>query len=271
MTSIAELTSRIRGAIGDPPQPFRSPVLCDGVTVWFDLPKQKIIPGNETVVIVSGADLTTLVSGTDYTINDTLGQLQLAAAPPNNSTLIIVGQCWAMFSDAELSTFIVDAVNEHCHGRSDTERFRSAQGWNSYRDNPLTLANLPAIEVPLIADLATVNTLWSLATDMASDANIQTAEGTTIDRATRYRQIMGQISALTARYQDYCAQLNVGMYRAETQQLRRTSTRTGRLVPVFKPREYDDHRLPQRELPPIDGSYGDNSGVPSPIWSGWGV
>ena len=74
---------------------------------------------------------------------------------------------------------------------------------------------------------------------------------------------MNQISAMTDRYQEFCGQLNVGVFRMETLQLRRTSQTTGRLVPIFEPREYDDPRWPQRELPPIDKRNVDNSGNPS--------
>ena len=73
---------------------------------------------------------------------------------------------------------------------------------------------------------------------------------------------MGQIGALTERYQQLCGQLNVGIYRAETLQLRRTSYTTGRLVPDYAAREYDDHEWPRRQLPPIDRRNEDNSGMP---------
>jgi hypothetical protein len=71
---------------------------------------------------------------------------------------------------------------------------------------------------------------------------------------------------------DYCNQLNVGMYRMETLNLRRTSKTTGRLVPLFKSREFDDHRWPTRLTPPIDHRNDDYSGVPTPLWSpSWGT
>jgi hypothetical protein len=118
--------------------------------------------------------------------------------------------------------------------------------------------------------LSTINTFWTLANDTATDFNISTAEGTNIDRTSQYGQIMGQIAALTERYQQLCGQLNVGIYRMETLQLRRTSYTTGRLVPGYASREYDDHRWPTRELPPIDKRYEDNSGIPDVIWNGQG-
>ena len=210
----------------------------------------------------------TNITATAYVINDTLGQIQLGVPVANNATLVMAGNSWSMFSDTELTTYISDALNQHCFGREIQERFRDMMGFITYRDTPLTVSNLPAIEVPLVVMLATINTFWTLANDTASDFNISTAEGTNIDRTSQYRQIMSQIQSLTERYQELCGQLNVGVYRAETLQLRRSSYTTGRLVPVFKSREMDDHRWPTRQLPPIDHRYDDNSGDPTPVWGG---
>ncbi len=271
MAVVQDIINRVRIELGDPIQPFRTLALCDGFTTWFDLPKQQIVPGSEVVEIQQGVTITTLVNGTGYQIDYLLGQLQLLGTPPvNNDVLIVSGTSWAMFNDSDITTYIGDAMNEHCFNRTITERRRDGFGFTVYRETPITLANLPAIEEPLVAWLATIHALWTLASDASTDASIQTAEGTVVDRATRYQQLMRQISALTERYQEFAGQLNVGPLRWETLQLRRTSTRTGRLVPVFKPREYDDPRWPQRELPPIDHRNDDNSGIPSPIWTIYG-
>lgn len=270
MATVSDIIGRLRTELGDPVQPFRTSALCDGETVQFDLPKQQINPGSETVVVVSGANTTTLTSPSGYTMDYTLGQLVLASAPANNATVMVTGNCWAMFADADLAVYVQDAVNEHCFNRTISERRRDEFGFIVYRETALGLYNLPAIEEPLVTLLATSHALFTLANDAATDASIQTAEGTVIDRATRYQQVMNQISAVMERYQEFCAQLNVGLDRIETLQLRRTSQTTGRLVPIFKPREYDDPRCGQRELPPIDHRNDDNSGIPSPIWSVYG-
>jgi hypothetical protein len=217
----------------------------------------------------TGGDWTNM-SSVAYVINDQLGQIQLGQPVPNNATLIMAGTSWSLFSDSELTVYVTDAINQHCFNRTITERFRDVRGFIDYRETVLSIANLPAIEVPLVVMLSTINTFWTLANDTASDFNISTAEGTNIDRTSQYGQIMGQIAALTERYQQLCGQLNVGIYRAETLLLRRTSYTTGRLVPNYAPREYDDHKWPTRELPPIDKRYEDNSGIPDTIWNGQG-
>lgn len=212
----------------------------------------------------------TNISASAYTINDALGQVVLGAFLPNNATLIITGSSWSLFTDAELTVYCTDAINQHTFGDRITERMQDQFGHIDYRETHKSLASLPAIEVPLVVMLATINTFWTLANDTATDFNISTAEGTNIDRTTQYNQIMGQIAAMTQRYQDLCGQLNVGLYRAEVLQLRRTSYTTGRLVPVYAPREYDEHAWPTRLLPRRDRRDEDNSGIPNPLWNGNG-
>lgn len=211
------------------------------------------------------------VTSTAFTVNSALGKILLGEPIAVNATLIASGTSWALFSDTDLYRIILESCHQHTYGQEIEERYRDAHGFIDFRETPKTFLNLPAIEEPLVVMLAVINCFWAMANDAASDSNIQTAEGTSIDRTTRYQHLMQQIQAETARYQDYCGQLNVGLYRAETLQLRRTSKTTGRLVPLFRPREYDDHRYPVREIPAVDHRNDDNSGVPSPLWSSnWG-
>jgi hypothetical protein len=271
VADLLRMMERIRSELGDPLQPFKTSALSDGLTSWFDLPKQKIIPGSESVQVQDGATLVTLSSPDGYQMNYELGQLQIQSTPANGSLIIVSGSSWAMFSDEEIKQYLQDAINQHCFNRTIPERHYDTYGFITYRDTPITLTNLPDIEEPLVAWLATIGALWTLSTDAATDASIQTAEGTVVDRATRYQQVMSQISALTERYQEYCGQLNVGVFRIETLTFRRTAQRTGHLEPIFQPTEYDDTRFPTRELPQIDGRNQDNSGIPSQLYSNYGI
>jgi hypothetical protein len=267
---LSEAICRVRDEIGDPLQPFMTNSLGDGMTMLYDLPKQNLDPSTITVTIINGAETSVLNLNSDYTLDTELGYVQLASPVPNNANLIVAGRAWAMFTDDELITYINDSVRQHCYNQIIEERYRDKRGFITYRETPKNLNNLPAIEEPLIVMLATYNVLWVLANDAATDANIQTAEGTNIDRVSRYQQLMGHIMALEERYQRYCGLLNVGAFRMETLKLRRVSRTTGRLVPLFKEREYDDHSYPVRELPPVDRHYEDGSGIPSPLWNAQG-
>ena len=265
-----EAIRRLRMEIGDPPRSFNATYLGDGLTSMYDLPKQNIDINTFQVKIMNGASLSSLSLGPDYQINSEQGFLELTNPVPFGATLITEGVAWGLFTDHDLKKLIEDSVNEHCFGRSSKERIRTAQGFISYREEPMNLFNLPAIEEPLLITLATINVFWTLANDAATDTDISTAEGTTVNRLGRYRQLMDHIADLTAKYQDYCGQLNVGLYMNKTVKLRRKSYMTGRLVPIFDDREYDDHRWPVRELPPIDTEYPDDSGIPSPLWNAQG-
>ena len=203
-----------------------------------------------------------------YTLDSVNGTLIMNQPLPLNATLVGTGQAWGMFTDNDLSSIIYDAERQHCMGQSLTERYRNSEGFITYRDTPKTMANIPKIEENLLVTLADIDAMWILATDAVTDVNVETAEGTNIDRSARYNQLMQHIEALREKYQLWCGQLGVGMFRIETLNLRRVSRTNNRLVPLFRDREYDDHRYPVRELPQIDRRDEDNSGVPSPIWNG---
>lgn len=269
---LSDVIGRVRRDIGDPLQNFRTTTTGDGLITWFDLPRQNVDPATLIVEISNGVSITTLHTPADYILDSTNGQLSLTNPVPNGSTLLVIGNSWSLFTDAELTDIVTEAVYQHTFGQTTNERFRDGlTGAITYRNQRITLDNLPVMQEPLVVILADINALWILATDAATDVNIQTAEGTNVDRSARYSQLMGHITSLTERYQDYCGQLNVGLYRMETLNLRRVSRTTGRLVPIFTDREYDDHRWPQRELPNIDKRDEDISGIPSPLWNGsWG-
>jgi hypothetical protein len=205
---------------------------------------------------------------TVYTLDGVNGMLQFNIAIPNGATLMATGQAWGMFTDQDLESIIWDAVRQHCQGQTLTERYRTAEGFITYRDTAKTLWNLPKMEETLVVTLADIDAMWILATDAATDVNIQTAEGTNIDRSARYSQLMSHIGNLREKYELWCGQLGVGMFRIESLTMRRVAYVNNRLVPIFREREYDDHRYPVRELPQIDRRDEDTSGIPSPVWNG---
>jgi hypothetical protein len=267
---MSQAIARVRLEIGDPLQPFMTNWLGDGMTQLYDLPKQNIDASTVTVTLVNGASTTVLQQNVDYVINDELGYLQLTSPVPNGATILTQGSAWSLFMDSDLQTYIMDSVHQHIGNSTITERYRDKRGFITYRENEKLLEDLPSIEEPLVVMLSTYNILWVLANDLATDVNVQTAEGTNIDNANRYRQVMDHVMSLEDRYQRYCGLLNVGAFRIETLKLRRVSRTTGRLVPLFVSREYDDHAYPVREIPPIDKQNVDDSGVPSPLWNASG-
>lgn len=231
------------------------------ITYWQALaPSTNVTPGTSSGTW--GFPLTV------YTLDTVNGTLVFNQALPLNSTLSVQGTAYGMFADMDLEDIVLDASRQHCMGQTLQERYRNAEGFITFRNVPKDLWNLPKMEERLVVWLADIDAMIILATDAATDVNVQTAEGTNIDRTARYQQLWSHIHQLRETYTTWCGQLGVGMFRIETLSQRRVSKTTNRLVPLFEPREYDDHRYPVRQLPQIDSRDQDTSGVPSPIWNG---
>lgn len=274
MADMAGIIARIRSEIGDFGSPFRDDFTGAGELSVFDLSETNVVAAEVVADLSVGGVLTELVQGTDYRIDSREGRIVLLGDTGpllHDQMLIVSGNAEGMFSDDDLTLYVNDALNQHVYGRTVQTRYRDSLNFIRYTDDPITLATLPPVEEPLLAYLAITNVLWTLATDAASDASISTAEGTSVDRAGRYRQLMEHLDQIQARYNALAQQLNVGLGRIEQFTLRRVSRTTNRLVPIFKEREYDDAAYPQRLLPHIDEPDLDESGIPSPLMPGvWG-
>lgn len=271
--NMQDVIRRVRIELGDTGAPFSDSFLGTGLVSQFDMTDFNI--WNVTVTWIRNQQPVLLTENTDYMLNTQEGRIFLIGAPaplPQGDTLIVSGQAGGMFSDDELEIFVNDALLQHTNGRTVKTRFKDANGFVKYINMPMDLSNLPNVEGVLIALRATVEALWALATDASTDIDISSADGTTVPRSQRYRQLREQIDGLTDRYNHLCQMLNVGLDRIEMSKIRRVSKTTGRLVPVFVDREYDDYELPGRQLPPIDARDLDDSNIQSPIFGGmWGL
>lgn len=275
----AAVIKRIRSEIGDFGSPFLDWFTGGEELSSYDLSEVNVVEVEATVRTGGGAPQE-LVEGSDFVVDKPEGRIILAnpdfSPLHHDQVMMVKGRSAGMFTDEDLQTYIDDAMSQHGHGRTVVARYRDQYGFIRYDEEPVTLANLPVVEEPLVAWLATINVLWTLATDASTDIDISTAEGTFVPRTQRYQQLMAHIgdatSGLQGRYNTLAQQLNVGLGRIEQFTLRRVSRTTNRLVPVFRPREYDDTDMPERLLPPIDGDdYKDKSGIPSPLYPGlWG-
>lgn len=267
---MADVIKRVRIELGDTGAPFSDSFLGTGTLTMYDLTEFNV--WDVTATWIKDQIPVPLTIDVDYSMNFQEGRVFLLAPVgvlPQGDKLIVSGKAGGLFSDDELEMFVNDAVLQHTKGRETVERYRSTEGFIRYLETPVTMDNLPAVEGVLVALRATVEALWALATDASTDIDISSADGTTVPRSQRYRQLRQQIDGLTERYNDLCAQLNVGLNRMEVGKLRRVSRTTGRLVPVYASREYDDYDLPRREITPVDVHNEDTSGVPSPAYGGW--
>lgn len=270
MADRAKILARVRTELGDFGSSFRDAFLGTGELDSYDL--SVINVDSVTVTATEGGSTTTLASPAHYSLDARAGRILLAGqyAPlPDAVTLTVTGSSFGMFSDADLNQLMDEAVLLHANGRTIRRRYRDPHGFIRFADEPLTMETLPPVEELPLALLVTVNCLWVLATDASGTTDVDTSDGTHVDRRGRYEQLINQIALVEERYTSICASLNVGLERIEMFDLRRVSRTTGRLVPLFKDQEYDDYSLPTRKIPPVDSRNEDDSNIPSIAYWGW--
>lgn len=266
----ADLIARMRRELGDRGTPFQDIYMGTGEQGYYDLSESSIGYLSSVTVAQNGATAP-LTEGHDYELESVQGRIILLGGYdplPQGAVLVVTGTASGMFSESELAGYASEAIVMHCQDQFSSARTLDSHGFVQYVDTPKALASLPEIEeLPLVL-LAVANALWGLATDAATDINISTVEGTSVDRSQRFGQLMAMIDAVQARYHDICQQLNVGLWRIEMSDLRRISRTTSRYVPLYRPREFDDYGLAVRELPPIDHPHDDPSEIPNPGFGG---
>jgi hypothetical protein len=269
MATLEDLRTRVRSELGDRLQPFRDTIRGTGDVVQYELSANNVT-GVE-VLHIAGGSQTTLSTPAEYVLDDLNGIIDLVQPLALDALLLVSGSSYGLFSDEELDIYLKDAIAQHNRGRTVSTRYKDSNGFIKYDEVPVDVGNLPPEEDALVVLLATTEAMWALSTDAATDINVQTSDGTSVDRGQRFAQIQTQIGMLTDRYRTLCEKLGVGLYAIEVTNLRRVSRTTGRLVPLFREREYDDYTLPERILPPIGPGHqnDDESGVPSHTWGGY--
>jgi hypothetical protein len=192
-------------------------------------------------VYIDGVDFTSTAS-----VEESTGVLVMEAIPDDGAEMIVSGNYYRYFTNAELANLVTDAVAQHSNGGVD------AAG------RKLSVATLPQIEEYPVSIYAVTLALYTLATDASFDIDISAPDGVNIPRAERYRQLMDMVSARQGQYRDLCVHLGVGMYKIDVFSLRRISKTTGRYVPIYRPQEVDDRSYPQRVDIPAP-TYGDKT------------
>jgi hypothetical protein len=228
--------------IGDPGKSFVWSTVATG-TNRYEVPYSPI-HGLTLAVFVDGSDVSNAVEAEEHT-----GIITFDTPPDAGLTITVQGTYYRFFTDTELEGLTDAAVQEHLYLRTDA--FGRA----------LNVGNLPIVEEYPASILATIQALYTLATDASFDIDIQTPDGVSIPRSERYRQLMEMITARKAQYDDLCKALNIGLTRIDVFSFRRISKATNRYVPVYMPQEIDDRTPPSRIYLPIP-TYG-GSPVPS--------
>ena len=263
------LRDTVRLELSDPATTFQTRLVGDGEMSWFDLPVRHV---EATTLIVKripaggdSDDAVDMVADTDYTLDSFQGVLTTPVPVADGDTLYVTGTRYRFFDNTRLDMFIQEAFVQIARGRTQVTATINAQGYRQYEEFAITFDTLPEVEILPTAIQAKIQALWVLATDAMYDIDIS-EDGANIPRSERYRQILGQIQAETQRFNDMAEALNIGLHRIEITTLRRVSRMTGRLVPVYLEKEYDDHRLPTRELPGVDHGVGEGQEFVDPYY-----
>lgn len=270
MATEASLISAVRLELGDNLESFRDSFRGTGNKDDYNLPARNVT--TVSIYTIGGNDaIIPLAENIDYTVDRVEGIVTFTTPPLRDALYVVEGKANGIFTDAEITKFLDAALAQHLKGRTTQRRYRDGHGFIRYDIKSMGLADLPAEEEILVALLATIEALWALSTDASTDIDITTAEGTHIPRSQRWRQIVSQIDILQEKYEKISLAMGVGLFAPEVLDARRTSRTTGRLVPIFQSREYDETGPPRRKLPPRSDRDVDPDGPETPFWSGgWG-
>ena len=230
MATLADLVSKVRTELNDQPKQFSKTITGDGSTTTFSL-GIKPLDINTLMVTVNG---TVQTNPTNYSVEAAVGVLHFVSAPASGAVIVVTGNVFRYFADADVEHFVNTAVGQHIYNKT-----------NSY-GTQLTLSGLPDIETYPIAILATIEALYALSTDAAFDIDISNPDGVSVPRSQRFRQLSESIERRKTQYTNLCAALNIGPWRIEMATLRRISRTTNKLVPVYVAQEIDDSRMPER-------------------------
>jgi len=244
MATLDTIVSRVRTELADVAESFVWQTTATD-TNRYEIPYSPI-QASTAVVTVGGVDVSA-----DCEIEEHTGILTLDDLPTPGATILVAGAHFRFFTDTELQSLTNAAFLEHTYNRQDA----FGRG--------LTLANLAEVEEYPLTILATIQALYTLATDASFDIDIHTPDGVMIPRSDRYRQLMNMIEARRAQYNQLCQALNIGMDRIEVFTFRRISKTTNRYVPVFLPQEVDDRTQPKRGFLPLP-TYG-TTPIPSEV------
>lgn len=229
----AYLLQATRDALADPRRFFQQESTGRGDTRVYRLNVPTVDP-SDLRVTVNG------VATVEYEVLSEDGYIRFTGAEPpaEGAVIFIEGFYWDWFSNITLERYLGYAIRN----------YRQAEGEERYEELLEEDEDFPQI----LAAAGAVEALWAEVTKAAREIDTASPE-VSVPARQRYQQLMGLLEAKTAELRRMEAYANVGRYKIEMMNLRRVSRTTGRLVPLYKPQEYDDFDfMPERILPAID-------------------
>lgn len=228
------IIDRLRLEMADFTYAFQATFEGDGVTTRLDLPHDNIATGSPFSIYLLSDPGNPYATPADYILDARSGWVVLTNPAPAGDTIVVDGYYSELFSDDQLGSFVDTSFTLHSHNTNHT------------------YSSLPSAEEYLIVLAAKVEAIWVMATDAAYDIDVRTVEGVSVPRSQRFAQLMALINGLKNQYNELAAALNAGPNRIEVMDLRRVSRTTGRYVPVYIDREFDDNNPPIRVFPRQD-------------------
>ena len=174
-----------------------------------------------------------LTAVTEWTCDGRNGLLKFNDATYQGQRVVIAGYHYEWFLNEDLEYSVSQVVAEHTFQRHDIT----------------SLAQLSTVELDVIAMGAVVRSLWWLVTEFSTDIDVNSPEGMFIPARQRYQQVWQMLEYWEKQYDERAKSLNVGLQNIDVFVLRREAKMTGRLVPIYRPREDDDHSPPERVYP----------------------
>lgn len=234
-TTMDDLTAGARTYLRDFPQYFEVDAgILNVLTVR--LPHPLISPPSLQVYVntpASGSVAATSTLTSEWQLDERMGLLKLTNPADLTKQLVVAGYHYTWFSDADLAFYVGKSVHEMSYGSGgDMSGFVPVQ-W----------------DVVMLGGV--IHALWSLAIELSLDIDVSTPEGMFIPARQRFTQVVQMLQNFEKEYTDKAAMLNMGLDAITQYRLRRVALMTGRFVPVYVDREFDDPRPPERLYPPI--------------------
>lgn len=169
-----------------------------------------------------------------WVVDERNGLLKFTSAAYQGYRIFVAGYYFEWFLTEDLSFSASLVVDEHFFQRPDE-----------------SLDTVSPVEIDVIAMGTVVHSLWALVTEFSYDIDVSTPEGMFIPARQRFNQVWQMLQHWEGLYNDRAKSLNVGLSNIDIFSLRRIAYTTGRYVPIYVGREYDDHNPPVRVYPPI--------------------
>lgn len=252
--SVEQVMTDARTYMRDWARFFVASVSRTGITLTFELPHSNVLPSSLVVQATNGTAVANGVNDGSglvapgattfgFLVDEREGLLKIdkpiSGGFDNSWSFTVEGYYYEWISDMDLRMFANNLIAEHAYHRESFD----PDGIDDAEEDALALGTA-------------VEALWSLMIEYSRDIDINTPEGIPVPASQRYHQVQSVLSGLQGKYSEKAGMLGVGIDSIQMITLRRTSRTTNRLVPLYRPREWDDARIPTRIFTPqpLEGS-----------------